>query len=134
MTNEERPNQVQACADCTVAGTLKELVDVFEHDIKCFNGLPEEKRGSHAYTLIWRRGIPSTDGWACSANGISMHDDVVFRKMVADAVRVSRNNHCMFEIPLLWNTETLECDLKVEGPRRILWQISRQAVGGLLFD
>ena len=49
MTNEERPNRVQACADCPVTGTLKDFVDVFEHDMACFNGLPEEKRGSHMY-------------------------------------------------------------------------------------
>ena len=47
MTNEERPNRVQAHADCPVAGTLKEPVDVFEHDMACFNELPEEERGSH---------------------------------------------------------------------------------------
>ena len=54
--------------------------------------------------------------------------------MVWDAVRVSRNHQCMFGIPQQWNTETLECDLKVEGPCRSRWQISQQAIGGLLFD
>ena len=34
-----------------------------------------------------------------SANGISMHDDVVFRKMVADAVRIPVH---------VWNSKAVE--------------------------
>jgi len=55
-----------------------------------------------------------------SVNGMFMHGDVVSRKMVVDAVRVSRNHQCLLEIQQQWTTETLECALKVEGPCRSL--------------
>ena len=72
--------------DCTLSGTLEKLAEDIKHDIRCFNDPPDEKRGSHASALVWRRGLPMVG--PASANGISMHDAIVFCKVVADTARV----------------------------------------------
>lgn len=49
------------------------------------------------------------------------------------SIHVSMNKKSLFHVTQEWNADTLECDLKVYGEPRSLWQISQMAIGDMLF-
>jgi hypothetical protein len=49
MTHEERPNWIEARANCTLEDTFEQLVEAIKHDVECFNKLPIHKRDQRKF-------------------------------------------------------------------------------------
>ncbi len=127
----ERPNWVQARANCTLEGTFKQIVDAIQYDTDCFHGLPPDQHKARtitpypqADTVIFRR----------HGNGLTPLNEDVSVHIVDMTIQVRRNNSLLFQIHRAWNEQTLTCDLKIDGEVHSLWQISQKAIGDLLFE
>ena len=126
----ERPNWVQARADCTLEGTFEQLVNAIKADVRAFNTLPEQKRKdqvmhiqTYVHTVRFGYGEPA-----------DLHrNDHIKVHFTGTAIQVFRDQAPMFEVEPRWNERTLTCDLLINGEVHSLWQISQKAIGDLLF-
>lgn len=137
MAEEEcRQKQwVELRAACTRQGVFDQIVDVIKSDIKRFNALDAEKRGS--LTFDHDRKDRTTIGIGLKANrGVlcGKEDDYVWLKVTATSIEVYRKDALAFETDHRWNEKTLTCDLLIGDECYSIWQISQKAIGDLLFD
>ncbi|MCY4522439.1 MAG: hypothetical protein OXC13_16895 [Caldilineaceae bacterium] len=131
MNNEKRPNWVKARAHCTLEDTFEQVVDAIKHDVKCFNGLPPDKR---VLPTVRHERIENTVHFGFE-HPAGMHQGPLVTVRIESAkVQVLRDRTFLFEVDRQWNEQTLTCDLLIEGKTYFLWQISQKAIGDLLFE
>ena len=136
MTEEEdrQKKWVELRAACTRQGVFDQLVDVIKCDIKQFNSLDPDKRGSVTFDHTRKDrttigiGLKSSRGVLCGKE-----DDYVWLKATVTVIEVYRKEAVAFEIDQRWNEETLTCDLLIGDECYSIWQISQKAIGDLLF-
>ncbi len=49
---KERPNWVEARANCTAEGFFDQLVDTIKKDVACYNNLPPHKRQHYTFKHV----------------------------------------------------------------------------------
>ena len=135
MTDEERRQQnwVKLRADCTEQGIFDLIVNTVKRDVDRFNKLPPQRRRDRTFKLKQNEreivGIAQANDsgeWIKGLMGINI-------EKTGATIRVWRNRDCQFAVEQEWNEETLACDLKIDGKRYSVWQISQKAIGDLLF-
>ena len=136
MTEEEdrQKKWVELRAACTRQGVFDQLVDVIKCDLKRFNALDPDKRGS--VTFGHERRDRKTIGIGLnSSRGVlfGKEDDCVWLRATAIGIDVYRKEAVAFEIDQRWNEETLTCDMLIGDECYSIWQISQKAIGDLLF-
>lgn len=130
MTNEERPNWVEARANCTPEGTFEQIFNAIKHDVACFNKLDAHKRT--VPTIKYERIGDMVHFGFDQPSG--MHDGpIVTVRVQCEKIQVLRDHKIMFDIEREWNKKTLMCDLLINCEIYCLWQISQKAIYDLLF-
>lgn len=133
MAHEERPNWVEARANCTLEDTFKQLTEAIRQDIKCFNKLPPYKREGRGEITYRKHDANHVYVGYAESERLMVSEHVCIR-MTASDMEVRSHEQSLLTVEREWNPKTLTCDLLIEGEIHSLWQISQKAIGDLLFQ
>ena len=130
---QERPNWVEARANCTLEGTFEQIVETIQHDIACFNKLPVKQRPGAEVSQHRPDQMENNFYVGYGSPERITKDDYVRIHRTMTTLQVFRKKSPLFTVEREWNEEKLRCDLKIDGTVHSLWQISQKAIGSLLF-
>ena len=123
---DERPNWVEARANCTILGTFFKIDEAIRHDVSCFNKLTDQQRGGRRYECAER------DRYCLAVTNNFDREEVLIR-LDDDSVEVVKNRVVMFAVHQHWNGDTLMCDLFIGDQLTCPWKVSQKAIGDFMF-
>ena len=135
-------NWVLARANCTAAHYFKELVKTIKKDIAHFNRLDVVKKREKGFKVVElsdtieirpARLVHSYRGHVEWQAEEGQNLDFVSIRYSDSSINAERNQCCSIEIKLIWNIETLSCDLVEQEKPRSLDYISQTILGEFLF-
>lgn len=142
MSNNET-SWVRNRAQCTIKRNLKVIADAVVQNTRTFNALNKEERHNRFFGHEWcgdqsleiYLAEKGDDGTILYKVGEDDHQNYVVHISCSDAcVIVYRKDLPSIEICPKWNTETLTCDLLIEGVVHSVWHICHKILCDILFD
>ena len=132
----KRPNWAKTQAECTFVQVFKQLCDQIERDVDHFNSLPEDDRHGRCFSCHkadW--GMSMFVQMECPR----LEEVVMIRdRHRSDVIEVVHNRFdhdksTELEVTHSWNSDSLTCDLMVDGEVLTPWQVSMRVLKDAFF-
>ena len=123
---------VRERAYCSAKGTLCQIGEAIQADVRRFNKLPAKLRRDETFLCEHKEYEKMYRVGYVKQGSIVDGESVVRIVLSGDSIDVFLVNDLMFRVEPKWNGET--CDLCVGGEVLPLWRISQKAIGDLLFE
>ena len=129
---------IQKRANCTLQNTFDKILSVIEIDVERVNQLEKDLRKGREFEFCKKSNSNALVKEINPETKSSMLDiPNIHINLQSNRIEIREDNLLRFVVKQKWNTETLDCDLKMENAEieecSSIYQISQRAIGDYMF-